>query len=182
MIWQNFFQQSTKIILILIGAYLLTRIVRIFIVRLAKAYIEKSYKTKGGKNGQIREHRERTLASVFISTFNFIVWGTVILKIISELGFNIAPLLGGAGIAALAIGMGSRTLIQDYLSGLFLLLEDQYRVGEEVEIATIKGRVKNLNLRRTVLENPEGTIFFIPNGQINRVSNFSRKSRKKIKK
>jgi len=109
------------------------------------------------------------------------VWLIAILTILPEFGINIGPLLGGAGIVGLAIGMGSRSLIQDYLSGLFILFEDQYRVGEEIEIAGIKGRVKNLNLRRTVLENPKGTIFYIPNGQIRKVSNFSR-SINKLKK
>jgi len=179
--WQIFFQQSIKIIIILVGVYFISRLVRIFIIKLTKSYIKKGYGAKGVKNGKIQKFRERTLASVFISTFNFTLWAIALLKIISVLGLNIAPLLGGAGIAALAIGMGSRNLIQDYLSGLFILLEDQYRVGEEIEISGLKGKVKHMNLRRTVLENPEGTIFYVPNGQVTKVSNFSRKITK-IKK
>lgn len=189
MVWQNFFQNTiswffsypVKIAGILLGAFLITRLLRIFIIRLTKAYITKNYRIRGAKDGKIRRYRERTLATVFISTLNFVVWAIALLKILTELGINIGPLLGGAGIAALAIGMGARNIIQDYLSGLFILLEDQYRVGEEVEIAGVKGKVKHLNLRRTVVGNPEGTIFYVPNGQITKVSNFSR-TIEKIKK
>jgi small-conductance mechanosensitive channel len=163
-----------RVIIILIGAYFTTRFLRTFIIRLTKSYIKKSSKIKGAKNAKIQKQREKTLASVFISTLSFAVWTMTILMVLSEFSINITPLLGGAGIVGLAIGMGSRSLIQDYLSGLFILLEDQYRVGEKVEIAGVKGKVKGLNLRRTVLENSEGTICYIPNGQIKKVSNFSR--------
>ena len=98
-----------------------------------------------------------------------------ILTIFPEIGVNPTPLLAGAGLVGLAIGMGSRNLIQDYLAGLFILLEDQYRVGEEVEILGKKGKVIDLNLRRTIIRDTEGIIHSIPNGQIKVVSNFSRK-------
>ncbi len=88
---------------------------------------------------------------------------------------NPTPLLAGAGLIGLAIGMGSKNLVQDYLAGLFILLEDQYRVGEEVDISGKKGEVVDLTLRRTVIKDAEGIIHYIPNGQIKSSSNLSRK-------
>ena len=95
--------------------------------------------------------------------------------ILPELGINATPLLAGAGLVGLAIGMGAKNLIQDYLSGLFILLEDQYRAGEKVKIAGMEGEVKNFNLRRTVLQDETGNAYYIPNSQVTVVLNLSRK-------
>lgn len=177
-IFQNFlfwvFSRGIKILGILILAYLTSRFVKVFIIKVTKGIIKRTYKVQGTKNGKIRKLRERTLAEVFTSTINFVIWAIAILTILPEFGINIGPLLASAGILGLAIGMGSRSLIHDYISGLFILLEDQYRVGEEIEIAGVRGEVKSLSLRRTILKNKEGTIFYIPNGQVTKVSNFSR--------
>jgi len=183
MIFENIFQSlvfwalshGIKILVILIGTYLITtRFVRVFIIKITKGIIKRTYKVQGTKDGKIRKTREKTLVEVFTSTINFVIWAIAILTILPEFGINIGPLLASAGILGLAIGMGSRSLISDYISGLFILIEDQYRVGEEVEIAGVRGKVKSLSLRRTILKNQEGTIFYIPNGQVTKVSNLSR--------
>tara|TARA_Y100000310_G_C20678621_1_gene814522 strand:- start:1304 stop:1858 length:555 start_codon:yes stop_codon:yes gene_type:complete len=171
-IYDWFFNGGMKIVIILIIAWLIIRIGRFVISRSIKAFVKTTGKIKGGKAFQ--DQRAKTLRKVLKSTFSIIVWTAAFLTILPELGVNIAPLLAGAGLVGLAIGMGAKNLIQDYLAGLFILLEDQYRVGEKVEINKVKGEVVYLTLRRTVLKD-KGTFYHISNGQIKTTSNFSRK-------
>ena len=179
--YQNFIQNLTswffihgiKIIVILFIAWLTAKISRRIIFRLINTLIEKSEKIV--KDGKIQKQRGKTLSNVFGSTLKIVIWIIAILTILPEFGVNPAPLLAGAGLVGLAIGMGSKNLVQDYLAGLFILLEDQYRVGEEVDIGGKKGRVVDLTLRRTIIKDSEGAIHYIPNGQIKSASNLSRK-------
>lgn len=168
-----FISHGIKVIIILLIAWLITRISKILISRLIKTLIEKSERITG--NAKAQEQRAETLSNVFISTLKIVVWVMAILTVLPEFGVNPTPLLAGAGLIGLAIGMGSKNLVQDYLSGLFILLEDQYRVGEEVDIGGKKGKVVDLTLRRTVIKDAEETIHYIPNGQIKSASNLSRK-------
>ncbi len=158
-----------KVAVILFIAWLISRISKVFISRLIKTLIEKS------KDSIIQEQRGKTLGKVFYSTLKIVIWIIAILTILPEFGVNPTPLLAGAGLIGLAIGMGSKNLVQDYLAGLFILLEDQYRVGEEVDIGGKKGKVVDLTLRRTIIKDPEGIVHYVPNGQIKSSSNFSRK-------
>lgn len=167
------FAHGIKVVIILFVAWLATRVSKIFISRLIKTLIEKSGKIV--KDDKTQELRGKTLSKVFISTLKIVIWVMAILTIFPEFGVNPTPLLAGAGLIGLAIGMGSKNLVQDYLAGLFILLEDQYRVGEEIEISGKKGKVIDLNLRRTIIKDSEGTIHYIPNGQIKSASNLSRK-------
>ncbi len=179
--FQNFFQNliswsishGIKIIVILFIAWLSTRISRIFVSKLIKTLIEKAEIV--GKDGKVQKQRGETLGKVFSSTLKIVIWVIVILTILPEFGINPTPLLAGAGLIGLAIGMGSKNLVQDYLAGLFILLEDQYRVGEEVDIGGKKGKVIDLTLRRTIIKDEEEIVHYIPNGQIKSASNFSRK-------
>ena len=179
--FQNFLQNliswsishGIKIIVILFIAWLVTRIGRIFISKLIKTLIEKAEIV--GKDGKVQKQRGETLSKVFSSTLKIVIWIIAILTVLPEFGINPTPLLAGAGLIGLAIGMGSKNLVQDYLAGLFILLEDQYRVGEEVDISGKKGKVIDLTLRRTVIKDEEGTVHYIPNGQIKSASNLSRK-------
>ncbi len=179
--FQNFLQNlfpwlishGIKIIVILFIAWLATRISKVFISRLIKTLTEKS-EIIGG-DSKIQEQRGKTLSKVFVSTLKIAIWIIAILTILPEFGVNPTPLLAGAGLIGLAIGMGSRNLVQDYLAGLFILLEDQYHIGEEINIGGKQGKVIDLNLRKTVVKDKEGIIHYIPNGQIKSASNFSRK-------
>ena len=168
-----FISHGIKIIVILFIAWLVARISRIFISKLIKTLIEKAEIV--GRNGKVQKQRGETLSKVFSSTLKIVIWVIVILTILPEFGVDPTPLLAGAGLIGLAIGMGSKNLVQDYLAGLFILLEDQYRVGEEVNISGKKGKVIDLTLRRTVIKDEEETVHYIPNGQIKNASNFSRK-------
>ena len=95
--------------------------------------------------------------------------------IVRELGFDIAPLLASAGIAGLAIGFGAQTLVKDLLAGAFILIENQFDEGDEVEISDKKGIVEKITLRTVWLKDKEGALHIIPNGSIAMVSNFSKK-------
>jgi len=162
-----------KIVIIFILALILSKVAKIFVSRIIKTIVEKSNDIIA--NGQIQEQRAKTLGKVFISSLKIVIWVIATLMLLPEFGINPTPLLAGAGLIGLAIGMGSKSLVQDYLAGLFILLEDQYRVGEEIEILGKKGKIIDLNLRRTVIKDLEGTFHYVPNGQIKSASNFSRK-------
>jgi len=157
-----------KVIVILFLALVISKAAKVFVSRAVRTLVEKS-------NGQIQKERAKTLSKVFSSTLKIVIWVIAILMLLPELGINPTPLLAGAGLIGLAIGMGSKSLVQDYLAGLFILLEDQYRVGEEVDISGKKGQVIDLNLRRTIIKDEEGIVHYIPNGQIKTASNLSRK-------
>ncbi len=167
------FTHGIKVIIILFVAWIIIKISESSISRLVGTFIEKSKLLSG--NVKIQEERTRTLIKVFNSSLKIAIWVITFLTILPEFGVNPAPLLAGAGLVGLAIGMGSKNLVQDYLAGLFILIEDQYRIGEEVDLSGKKGKVTGFNLRRTTIKDSEGAIHYIPNGQIKITSNFSRK-------
>lgn len=160
---------GTRIVIILIVGFIISRFVKIFITRTIKKALRKGLKI------EIEVEREKTILRSFTSVVRAGIWIAIFLMVLSELGVNITPLIAGLGVLGLALGLGARSLIQDYLSGMFILLEDHYRVGENVEIAGIKGKVSDFNLRRTVIKDDEDNVYFIPNAQVKKASNFSRK-------
>lgn len=155
---------------IIIGAYIVGWLGKIGIHN----FVKKTVKVEK----ESRKKRRDTLTAVFSSAFSAIVWVGAFFLILVELGLDPAPLLAGVGLFGLAVGIGARSLIQDYISGIFIITEDQYRVGEDIKIADTEGVVINLSFRKTILEDKNGVIHFIPNGQVNKVSNFSRKEKK----
>lgn len=169
-----FLVHGVRVVIILAAAWILIRLSKTFISRLLRKFIRESLKLSNIAV-KIAEEREKTLVRVFISVLRVAILVVAMLTILPELGINIGPLLAGIGIGGLALGFGARSLVQDYISGLFALLEDHYRVGEDVGVAGIKGKVKDFDLRRTVIEDAEGNIHYIPNSQIKQAINFSRK-------
>ena len=151
-------------------AYLIRRFVGVFIERIVrKAIISDHFLSK-----EAERKREDTLIKVFEGTLGTVIWITVALMILSELNINIGPLLAGAGIVGVALGFGAQYVVRDFLSGLFLILENQYRVGDVVCINDTCGSVENISLRMTVLRDLDGMVHNIPNGQINKASNLSK--------
>jgi small conductance mechanosensitive channel len=118
--------------------------------------------------------RIQTLTSLFGSVTSVIIWVVAALMVLSELGVSIAPLLASAGIAGVALGFGAQSLVKDFLSGVFMVLEDQYGVGDDIDAGEATGTVEQVNLRSTRLRSADGTVWFIPNGEIRRVGNRSR--------
>lgn len=120
-----------------------------------------------------RAARAATLGAVLRSIAGFAIWVVAGVTILGELTINLGPLIASAGIAGLAIGFGAQSLVKDFLAGMFILIEDQYGVGDVVDAGEATGTVEALSLRTTQLRDVNGTMWHIPNGQIARVGNMS---------
>jgi moderate conductance mechanosensitive channel len=117
--------------------------------------------------------RAQTIGQVLRSLSSVAVFTVAALMVLGEVGINLGPLIAGAGIAGVAIGFGAQSLVKDFLSGVFMLLEDQYGVGDTVDVGEAIGVVEAVTLRSTRLRDAEGTVWHVPNGQILRVGNKS---------
>ncbi|MCK2199135.1 mechanosensitive ion channel family protein [Corynebacterium callunae] len=123
---------------------------------------------------QRRQARIRTLGAVGKSAVAIFVWTWAVLAILSTIGVNVAPLIASAGVAGVALGFGAQSLVKDFLSGIFMLIEDQYGVGDTIDVGDgIVGEVEDISMRMTTLRDMDGTVWYIRNGEILRVGNFS---------
>jgi small conductance mechanosensitive channel len=118
--------------------------------------------------------RAHTLGNILRHAFLIIITFVAVLMILGELGIQLGPLLATAGIGALAIGFGAQSLVKDVISGFFIILENQYRIGDVIEVAGVSGLVESVSLRKTVLRDLKGKVHTIPNGEIKVVSNLSK--------
>jgi len=118
--------------------------------------------------------RTKTLVGVFMGTSRVVLGIIVIFMILSELDIPIGPALAGLGVAGVAVGFGAQYLIRDLIAGTFILMENQYRVGDVIRIADVAGGVEEVTLRKTVLRDLDGIVHHIPNGEIRVASNFTR--------
>jgi small conductance mechanosensitive channel len=122
------------------------------------------------------------MGSVLANIITWTVFTLAVTMILSELGVAVGALIAGAGIIGAAIGFGAQNLVRDFLSGLFIVLEDQYGVGDRVDLGEASGVVENVGLRVTKLRDSKGTVWFVRNGEILRVGNLSAKSTSAKKK
>jgi small-conductance mechanosensitive channel len=120
-----------------------------------------------------RTQRAQTLSSVLKSITSFVIFSIVAIMVVSELGYNIGPLIAGAGIIGLALGFGAQSLVKDFLSGIFMFLEDQLGVGDTVVLNEVTGTVEALTLRVTRLRAEDGTVWYVRNGEVLKVGNHS---------
>ena len=120
-----------------------------------------------------RAGRARTLGSVLRSTVSIAIGSIVAMMVLNELGVNLAPLLASAGVAGVALGFGAQSLVKDFLSGIFMLVEDQYGVGDTVDFGTVVGTVEEVALRVTKVRDADGTLWYLRNGEILRTGNLS---------
>jgi moderate conductance mechanosensitive channel len=120
-----------------------------------------------------RQARLTSISLVVGSTASVIIWSIAIIMALGEVGVDLAPLIAGAGIAGVALGFGAQSLVKDCISGLFMLLEDQYGVGDIVDLDEATGVVEKISLRTTVLRGLDGTVWHVPNGEVSRVGNKS---------
>jgi small-conductance mechanosensitive channel len=123
---------------------------------------------------QIREQQTRTLAGVLYGAASKVIWGVALLTALPEFGINVTPVATLAGLASLALGFGAQNLVRDIITGFYIVLEDQYVVGDTIQFADYTGRVEHITLRRTVLRDARGALVTIANGEIRTVSNLSR--------
>jgi len=131
-------------------------------------------RTKDKESKEGMEKRTNTLVAIFKGIARVFIIIVVIMMILPELGVDIVPLVAGLGIAGLALGFGAQYLIRDLIAGIFIILENQYRVGDVVRVADIGGLVENVTLRKTVLRDLDGIVHHVPNGEIRAASNFTR--------
>ena len=120
-----------------------------------------------------QKERARTTGTVLSSTLNAIIWVLAIAMILGEFGFNLGPIIASAGVIGVALGLGAQTLVRDILSGIFMLIEDQYGVGDKVDVLDVKGRVEKVGLRITTVRDENGTLWYLRNGEILKVGNLS---------
>lgn len=159
-----------KILLIIIGTYILNRFLKSSIDKIVRvAVVSDKYLSKDAE-----EKREATLISIFTWTCRIIILFVAALMILQEFGIPIGPILAGAGIIGLAVGFGGQYLIRDIISGFFIILENQYRIGDVVNFDGTGGLVEDISLRITTLRDLDGTVHHIPHGEIKKVSNLSK--------
>lgn len=167
----TFFEINAIKIVIIIVLFLIAKII-------LKSIIKKSIKLFEDDDINERNRREKradTLGSVCLTIGNTAIYTIILFMVLSLFNLDIAPLIAGAGIIGLAIGFGAQSLVKDIVSGLFILIEDQCNVGDEVKIGAFSGKVINLTLRSTVLRDEEGKVYYIQNGTISNVINLSKK-------
>jgi len=129
---------------------------------------------QGNQSKQAEEKRENTLIEVMSGSAYVIIWLIALMMVLSELGLAIGPLLAAAGVAGLALGFGGQYLIRDLISGMFIILENQYRTGDVVCFDKTCGLVEHITLRMTTLRDLSGTVHHVPHGEVNKVSNMSK--------
>ena len=120
-----------------------------------------------------RKARIESISAVVGSSAAIVIWSIALILVLGELGVDLAPLIAGAGIAGVALGFGAQSLVKDCIAGLFMLLEDQYGIGDIVDLDEASGVVEKISLRTTVLRGIDGTVWHVPNGEVARVGNRS---------
>ena len=118
-----------------------------------------------------REARAHTLGTVARSAVSIVVWVTALFAVFGALDINLGPLIAGAGVAGIALGFGAQSLVKDVVSGVFMLAEDQYGVGDFVDLGEASGTVERVSIRSTKLRDVYGVVWYVPNGQVARVAN-----------
>ncbi|MCT2586868.1 mechanosensitive ion channel family protein [Actinophytocola gossypii] len=141
--------------------------------KLLRPLRERAPQALGPLLSERRAQRAKTLGSVFKSIVSVLVYGLAFMMILGELGVDLAPVLASAGILGVAIGFGAQNLVRDFLSGVFMMLEDQYGVGDVVDVGEAIGTVEAVGLRITTLRDLNGTVWYVRNGEILRVGNSS---------
>jgi moderate conductance mechanosensitive channel len=176
---------AIKIVVILIVAVVLRAMLRKVIDRittpgksgkkpgLLKPLRERAPQALGNLISERREQRAKTIGSVLKSIVTILIFGIAFLEIMIVVGMDITPILTSAGILGVAIGFGAQNLVKDFLAGMFMLLEDQYGVGDVVDLGPATGTVEAVALRTTTIRDTGGTVWYVRNGEILRVGNSS---------
>ena len=164
------FSHGLKIVLIAVAAWLLN----IIISRIIKKAVRIAVVSDKDVSEEAEKKREDTLIRIFTGALRIVIVILAILMILQEAGIEIGPILAGAGIAGLAFGFGGQYLIKDIITGLFIILENQYRIGDVINIDGTGGLVQDISMRKTTLRDLDGTVHHLPHGSIIKVSNLSK--------
>ncbi|MFD3942331.1 mechanosensitive ion channel family protein [Streptomyces sp. NPDC058579] len=177
--WSTWLNTGLRILLILVVALLLRMAIRRALTKLIERMNRSAQAVEGTAlggllvNAERRRQRSEAIGSVLRSVASFVILGTAGLMILGAFKIDLAPLLASAGVAGVAIGFGARNLVTDFLSGVFMILEDQYGVGDSVDAGVASGEVIEVGLRVTKLRGDNGEIWYVRNGEIKRIGNLS---------
>lgn len=177
--WSTWLAIGLRVLLILVIAAVLRMVVR----RAITKFIDRMNRTVQAADGtalggllvnvERRRQRSQAIGSVLRSVASFLILGTAALMVLGAFEINLAPLLASAGVAGVAIGFGARNLVTDFLSGVFMILEDQYGVGDKIDAGVASGEVIEVGLRVTKLRGDNGEIWYVRNGEVKRIGNLS---------
>ncbi len=180
-----FIDRPLRIVLVVIIAWILTRLARRWVKRLVGQVVsdnENRFERLGIELPEAfrpedrdprRQSRAASISVVLTSTIVVIIWVVALLTVLGIAGIDLAPLLASAGIAGIALGFGAQSLVRDCIAGLFMLVEDQYGIGDVVDLGEATGVVEEISLRTTVVRGIDGTVWHVPNGVVQRVGNKS---------
>ncbi|MFI2349374.1 mechanosensitive ion channel family protein [Streptomyces sp. NPDC019443] len=177
--WSTWLNTSLRIALILVVALVLRMLLRRALTKLIERMNRSAQAVEGTPlggllvNAERRRQRSEAIGSVLRSVSSFVILGTAGLMILGAFKIDLAPLLASAGVAGVAIGFGARNLVTDFLSGVFMIMEDQYGVGDSVDAGVASGEVIEVGLRVTKLRGDNGEIWYVRNGEIKRIGNLS---------
>ncbi|HUV70115.1 MAG TPA: mechanosensitive ion channel family protein [Terracidiphilus sp.] len=162
----------TRIVAILIVAWVSTRLIHRFLPHLRARIVDQMIKQRGGEDVELQK-RATTLGGILRKTLAVIIWTVAVIMAMKEAGFDIGPILAGAGVIGVAVGFGAQNLVHDVLSGMFMLFENQIRVNDVAILNGTGGLVEAINMRTTVLRGLDGTVHVFRNGTINTLSNMT---------
>jgi small conductance mechanosensitive channel len=177
-----------RILVILLTAYLVVRLARRVVRRFVEHAKDDGFQQRvagvrrrtglslldtGAVAGPRRAQRADAIGNVLRSLTTSVVALIATLMVLGEIGLNLGPLIAGAGIAGIAIGFGAQTLVRDFISGFFMLVEDQYGLGDVIEVEGVSGTVESISLRATRIRDVTGTLWHVPNGTMTKVGNKS---------
>ncbi|MEU6943417.1 mechanosensitive ion channel domain-containing protein, partial [Streptomyces rubiginosohelvolus] len=177
--WSTWLSTGLRILLIVAVAitlrYLIRRALTNLIDRMNRSAQAVEGTALGGLlvNAERRRQRSEAIGSVLRSVASFLIMGTAALMVLGAFKINLAPLLASAGVAGVALGFGARNLVTDFLSGVFMILEDQYGVGDTIDAGVASGEVIEVGLRVTKLRGADGEIWYVRNGEVKRIGNLS---------
>ena len=172
-LWDWFNGAPIHIVTILVAAifaqYLGSKTIRRSVMKIASADL-----IPGPRNLAFRQaERARTVGTVLSSTLNATIWIVALFMLLGELGLNLGPLIASAGFIGVALGLGAQTVVRDVLSGILMLIEDQFGVGDEIEVLDVKGKVEKVGLRIVTVRASDGTLWYLRNGEILKIGNRS---------
>ncbi|MCX5343554.1 mechanosensitive ion channel family protein [Streptomyces atratus] len=177
--WSTWLNTGLRIVLIAAIAIVLRIAIRRALTKLIDRMNRSAQAVEGTAlggllvNAERRRQRSEAIGSVLRSVASFLILGTAALMILGAFQINLAPLLASAGVAGVALGFGARNLVTDFLSGVFMILEDQYGVGDTVDAGVASGEVIEVGLRVTKLRGDNGEIWYVRNGEVKRIGNLS---------
>ena len=172
-----FLGAPVRILVILLIAIVLQRVASRAIMKELSKVADADFIPGERTQANRQRERARTAASVLKSSSKALIGLIAGAMILGELGVDLGPLVASAGVVGFAVGLGAQTIVRDVFSGIIMLVEDQYGVGDQVEVLDVKGRVETVGLRITTIRDRQGTLWYLRNGEILKVGNKSQKAR-----